>query len=256
MPSVTHHDRTTAYAHTDRDGPTLLCVHGSGGTRAVWKAQRARLDTGVVALDLGDHGESTAIDATPGNGRLEAYVDDVVAVADRTAPDVLVGHSLGGAVVLQTLLDGDVPVDAAIVLGAGPRLPVADHVQTWVATDFERFLSFMHDPDRLFHTPDNRLLTQSKQMLTDVGQSVTRADFAVCDRFDIRARLDEIDIPVLGIVGVHDTLTPPRLVTSLTDGVPTGSLAEIDDAAHMAMVEQPRRVNAEITSFLEATITE
>lgn len=254
VPSVTHHGRTTAYSHTEREGPSVLCVHGSGGTNTVWKAQRARLPADVVALDLAGHGASDAVDAEAPDPLMDAYIDDVVAVTEHTTPTVLVGHSLGGAVVLRTILDRDVAVDAAIVLGAGGRLPVADQLLDWLATDFSRFIEFMHEPDRLFHQPDDRLRTRSEQLLDAVGQQVTHRDFVVCDGYDVRDRLDHIEIPLLGVVGSHDTLTPPKLIRSLTDAVTTGAISEIPEAAHMTMVEQPQSVNTAIETFLNAEL--
>ncbi|TKX51717.1 alpha/beta hydrolase, partial [Halorubrum sp. SP3] len=41
MERVTHDGRETAYRRFDRggDGPTVCLVHGSGGTKDVWKSQ-------------------------------------------------------------------------------------------------------------------------------------------------------------------------------------------------------------------------
>lgn len=251
MPSVNHHGRTTHYTHTPRTGPRLLCIHGSGGTNTVWKAQRSRLSADVAALDLAGHGASDPVNDAPGDGLLETYVDDVVAVAEATDRTVLVGHSLGGAVVVRTLLDRGLDITAAIVVGAGLRLPVADQLLEWLATDFERFIEFLHQPDRLYHHPDDRLRHQSRQLLASVGQAVTRQDFELCRRYDVRDRIETLDTPLLGLVGDHDTLTPPQLVRDLVDAVDDGTLHSIDDAAHMAMVERPTPVNAAIETFLD-----
>ncbi|MFC6772480.1 alpha/beta fold hydrolase, partial [Halorubrum pallidum] len=45
MERVTHHGRETTYRASGRggEGPTVCFVHGSGGTKGVWKAQ-ARSD--------------------------------------------------------------------------------------------------------------------------------------------------------------------------------------------------------------------
>ena len=57
----------------------------------------------VAALDLSGHGESDDVDAEPGYTALSAYVDDVLAVAEAVDADVLVGNSLGGAVLLGVM---------------------------------------------------------------------------------------------------------------------------------------------------------
>lgn len=248
--TVTHHDRTTAYATTDRAGPTVLAVHGSGATRTVWKAQRARLESTVVAVDLAGHGASDAVTADPGPALLEAYVDDVAATARATGADVLMGHSLGGAVILQTVLDRSVDLDGAIVIGCGARLPVSDQLLTWLEEDFDRVIEFLNGPDRLFHDPSEPLRTRSRTLLEEVGRAVTRRDFQTCATYDVRDRLAELDLPILALVGAHDQLTPTPLLEELVTGLPTAELIGVPAAAHLAMVERPTPVNDAITAFL------
>ncbi len=63
--SVDHHGRETAYRYRDAggEGPTLLCVHGSGGAHGVWRGQfRLADDYPVAALDLSGHGDSDDVD--------------------------------------------------------------------------------------------------------------------------------------------------------------------------------------------------
>ncbi len=108
MQTVSHHGRRTAYESTDRggDGPRICCVHGSGSSRDLWRFQRELgAENPIVALDLSGHGDSTDIDATAGYPTLSAYVDDLLAVVERTDARILLGSSLGGAVVVHVLLE-------------------------------------------------------------------------------------------------------------------------------------------------------
>lgn len=250
MPRVSHDGRETVFGQTDRGQPSILCVHGSGGPRAVWKAQRARLDATVTALDLAGHGDSPSVEARPGPDLLATYVEDVAAVARAVDPDVLVGHSLGGAVTVTTLLDRSLELDAAVVIGAGATLPVSETLLEWLREDFERVIEFLHGPDRLFHTPDERLVERSDTLIRSVGQAVTHADFQTCTAYDVSDRLAAIEVPVLGLVGAHDRLTPPSLLEPLVDGVDDAALVAVPAAAHLAMVERPRPVNAAISEFV------
>ena len=80
MEWVTHHGRDTAYRVSDRggDGPTVCFIHGSGGSKDVWKAQARVSDRfPVVALDLSGHGDSDDIDASAGPEALDAYADEI-----------------------------------------------------------------------------------------------------------------------------------------------------------------------------------
>lgn len=254
METVTHHGRQTAYAVADRggDGVPICFVHGSGGSSAVWKSQHRLADRHpVVTLDLSGHGDSEDIDASAGYPTLSAYADDVLAVLEATDSRVLVGNSLGGAVVMQLLIDRDPDVDAAVLAGTGARLGVLEDLLDWLETDFERAVEFLHGPDRLFHDPDPELRELSMEQLYETGRPVTSRDFRTCHRFDVRSDLGAIDVPTLALYGEYDQLTPPHYHEYLADEIDEAWIGELEDAAHLAMLEQPTAFNAAITEFLD-----
>lgn len=82
--------------------PSLVLVHGWSCDRSYWKGQVGSLARSfqVVTLDLAGHGDSgqARVDWT-----IEAFGADVVAVADELGLEsmILVGHSMGGEVVLE-----------------------------------------------------------------------------------------------------------------------------------------------------------
>lgn len=253
MNSVTHHGRETAYRLSDRGGagPTVLCIHGSGGSHGVWKAQ-ARIADGypIAALDLAGHGESDDVSARPGYETLTAYADDAVAVAERTGASVLCGNSLGGAVALWIALERDLDLEGLVLAGTGAKLAVLEDLLAWLDDDFDRAIAFLHGSDRLFHDPPEEYVELSKATMRSTGQRVTERDFRTCHRFDVRDRLGEIDVPALAIVGEYDVLTPPRYHDYLADRIPAGERALVEDAAHLAMLEQPAAFNAVLDDFL------
>ena len=85
------------------DAPTALLVHGvTGWHRTWWRVGPALAAHGwrVVAVDLRGHGHSPRID---GLVTVRDLAADVIETAEATggAIDLLVGHSLGGAVALE-----------------------------------------------------------------------------------------------------------------------------------------------------------
>ncbi|ELY56941.1 alpha/beta fold hydrolase [Natronococcus jeotgali] len=254
METVRHQGRETAYDVADRGGtgPTVCFVHGSGGSRAAWKAQHRLADRyPVVAVDLSGHGDSEDVDADPGYTRLSAYADDVAAVLEETDADVLVGNSLGGAVAMHLLLEREPDVEAAVLTGTGARLGVLQDLLEWLADDFDRAVEFLHADDRLFHDPSPELREESIEGMYDCGRAVTERDFLTCHRFDVRKELHGIDVPTLVVYGEHDQLTPPQYHESLADEIDDAELVEISDAAHLAMLEQPAAFNEAVADFLD-----
>ncbi len=110
------------------EGPPLILVHGLGGAAANWTElvpllmRRHRL----LVPDLPGHGGSAALPAVAG---LEPFADRVALVAEREGmlPAAVVGHSLGGMVVLRMALrrPNDIP---AVVLAAAAGLSVGNIV--------------------------------------------------------------------------------------------------------------------------------
>ncbi|WP_396612202.1 alpha/beta fold hydrolase [Haloferax sp. S1W] len=255
--TVDHHGRTTNYRIRDAggDGPTILCIHGSGGALGAWRGQfRLANEYPVAALDLSGHGDSDDVDADAGYETFSAYVDDVVAVADETDASVLIGNSLGGAVAMTLALERELDLDALVLTGTGAKLSVLQDLLEWLDDDFDKAVEFLHGDDHLLHTTDERFVEGSKQAMYDAGQAVTRRDFYSCHTFDVRDKLGDIDVPTLALVGEHDRLTPPSYHEYLATELPDCELATIEDAAHLAMLEQPKAFNAAVQDFLDRRI--
>lgn len=261
MNSVTHHGRETAYLVSGGDGDAeVLYVHGSGGTHGLWAAQYGGSGPAhpAAALDLGGHGASEDVGVDAGPRTLDAYARDVAAVARETGAAVLVGNSLGGAVILWTAVgesppDADVDPAALVLAGTGAKLAVSEDLREWLDGDFERAVDALHGDDALFHDADERVVERSKATMRETGSAVTRRDFLSCHSFDVRERIGTVDVPALAVVGEHDRLTPPAYHEYLADHLPRGEYAEIPDAAHLAMVERPAAFNERVRAFLDRT---
>lgn len=254
MQTVDHHGRSTAYRYResrDSGGPGLCFVHGSGGSHAVWEGQFELVDrTPVAAVDLSGHGQSGDIDADPGYETLAAYAEDVAAVVDATDCRVVVGHSLGGAVALNVALEDDLPLSGLVLTATGARLAVLSDLIDLLVTDFEQAVDFLHGPGRLFHDPAPEMLEHSRTLLAKTGQAVTVRDFKTANSFDLRGQLGDIKLPATAIVGEYDRLTPLRYHRHFTAEMDC-SLLRIENAAHLAMLEQPAVFNSAVQMFLD-----
>lgn len=252
METVEHDGRTTAYRETAfGDGDPILYVHGAGSDHRVWVEQYGPNGIGpAAAVDLTGHGESDDADLAPGRETLDAYADDVVAVAEATGARTLVGNSMGGAVALWVALERDLPLDALVLCSTGAKLGVDDGLIESLGTAFEAGVEAVHGPDLLFHDADAKTIEQSKALLLETGSAVTVRDFRTCDAFDVRDHLDEVDTPALALTGEYDGMTPPSFTEYLGKHLPHCETTVIPDCAHLPMLERPEPWNSRVRTFL------
>jgi Predicted hydrolases or acyltransferases (alpha/beta hydrolase superfamily) len=74
---------------------------------------------------------------------------------------------------------------------------------------------------------------------------------AMLSRTDTTSSLDKIEIPTLLICGKDDTLTPPSVMKDMFHKIKNAEFVEIQNAGHMAPIENPDEVNSAITKFLK-----
>lgn len=100
------------------DAPAIVFVHGLGASSHVWQDQARRLAERyrTIRVDLRGHGESPTCDRPCSRHELAA---DLVALLDREAiaDAVLVGHSAGGVVAMQTAVDFTSRVRGLVLVG-------------------------------------------------------------------------------------------------------------------------------------------
>jgi pimeloyl-ACP methyl ester carboxylesterase len=66
----------------------------------------------------------------------------------------------------------------------------------------------------------------------------------------VMERLREISTPTLVICGALDQLTPVKYSQYLAEHLPHASLAIVEDAGHMAMLERPVETARHVHDFL------
>ncbi|MBN2123176.1 MAG: alpha/beta hydrolase [Deltaproteobacteria bacterium] len=232
--------------------PSLLFIHGAGGNATVWDEQASafRGKARVYRLELPGHGSSSGL----GEDRIPAYgewVRGFLEGASCRGPVVAVGHSMGGAVVLQLALDPPPLLRGIVLIGTGAKLGVMPAIFQLLATDPEGFFRTI-DLVAYGPTASEEFKKKGTAMIRRCPVEVISKDFRACDRFDVRAKLPDIRIPSLILCGQEDKLTPVRYSTFLHERIPCSRLVVIPDAGHMVMVERPEPVNQAIEEFLSS----
>lgn len=228
--------------------PSLLCVHGSGGRAENFLAQLAGLSgqVNVAAIDLPGHGQ------TPGPG-CEQVADYAAWLGDflQAGPvrPVLLGHSLGGAVVMALALSHPHLARGLILAGSGSRLKVLPAILEGVLKDFEATVGLIVR-NAYAQGVEPRQIEQGVREMLQNDPQVLWGDFTACDRFDISHRLGELALPTWCIVGAGDRMTPPKYSQYLALHIPGAGVTVIENAGHMAFIEKPAAFNEAVLDFM------
>jgi pyruvate dehydrogenase E2 component (dihydrolipoamide acetyltransferase) len=250
--------RKISYAGAGEQGDVVLLVHGYGGDRDSWLFLQEPLVARyrVYALDLPGHGTSGK---DVGDGTLDVLADAVTGVLDALGAGRahLVGHSMGGAVVLAVAARDPGRVASLTLIapsGFGSEIN-ADYLRGFADAQTRRELKPV--VGQLF--ADEGLVT--RQLVDDLlaYKRLDGVDDALhtllgtlldgdTQRGDSAAVLAQLGgaVPVTVVWGAEDRIIPATQAESVSGA----TRRVIDGAGHMPHMERP----AEVQSAIEETI--
>ncbi len=252
-------------------GPGLVLVHGFGGAKEDFGDHIEALarDHTVVIFDHRGHGASDKPDDRAAYS-LDRLVADTLDVADALGLERfrLLGHSMGGMVARRLVLENPDRVEALILMdtapGPIPGLPADDLelASAIVLAEGKDVLKPLLDERAVLDTPAYR------QMLLDRPGYQEFCDkkwddlsgvmwgtlvLEILRQPDDRARLGEISVPTLVLVGEQDKplVKPAREMAEL---IPGAQLVVIPGGGHSPQFENPDAWIAAVQAFLGALV--
>lgn len=236
-------------------GHSFLCA----GT--MWRGQVPALAEHyrVLNLDLRGHGKSGEI-TKPFS--LYDAVSDVVTVLDALGIEKAVwcGLSIGGMVAMRAALTCPERVEGLILLDTDAGAEKTYHKLKYrlmgLGAQYLGIGPFLPSIARLMfgataHRQQAALVQEWKGEFSRVHlPSILRCLEALMKRDSLLARLPEITVPALVLVGEEDRSLPPHLSHQIYDLLPNAEFVQIPAAGHLSSLEQPAPVNAAILDFL------
>jgi len=234
------------------DRPTLILVHGGGGSRDSWRFQIEGLDDefNVVALEMPGHGESGG-QSKPTISQYAHWTAQVLQAWNLPKRPVLGGHSMGGAIGIELGLTRPELLSGLILVGTGAWLGVN-------LTLLDGFNQDFHGTVRLVckwafaKNTDPKLIEEGYERMSRNAPEVLIDDFRACADFERRADVNRIGLPTLIVCGTLDKMTPPEMSELLKEKIPGARLELIDQAGHQVAAEQPERLNRLIREFIRS----
>jgi pimeloyl-ACP methyl ester carboxylesterase len=246
-------DGRTVYAATggqpfDPARPAVLFVHGAGIDHTAWQLPArwfAWHGHSVLAVDLPGHGRSQgpALDSVPELAQWLGRVMDAAGV-ERAA---VVGHSMGGAIALETAAALPERVTRIALLGTAAAIPVNAALLEAAREAPERAYRMMtawsHGAAARMGghpVPGLWMTGASLALLARNAPGVLHADLAACAAWSSgREAAGRIRCPALVLLAANDIMTPPRNGAELARLIAGACTVTLPDCGHMLVAEQP-----------------
>jgi pimeloyl-ACP methyl ester carboxylesterase len=254
------------YYEVAGQGQPFVMIHAGVADSRQWNNEFTRFARHfrTIRYDLRGYGKSEPVDGEFSHmGDLMALLD-LLELRERL---VIMGCSIGGGLALDFALAQPARVRALVMVGAGPsglKLDVQTHPKSAEAekaynagqldlvAEIETQIWF----DGMGRTPEQvnqamRTLAYDMNRLglsydaKRLGKRLPDADSPAA------ARLATLDMPVLVIVGAHDTPYMLAAADYMVQKIPSARKAIIEDAAHLSNMDQPDEFQRIVKMFLD-----
>ena len=229
-------------------GVGLLFLHGAGMDHSVfalqsrWFAGRGRP---TLAPDFPGHGRSEGVPLT----RIRDMADWVAALIEAARLDraVLVGHSMGALIALETAARHGDRVAGLGLLGAAARMPVhPDMIASAKAGTFDAvaMVSLWGLGPRAVTGgaahPGQWMLGGCQRLLERAPVGALAADLVACDAYlDGLEAAQRVACPTLVLAGERDMMAPLKGARALAEAIAGARLSTLQGAGHMMTLERP-----------------
>jgi pimeloyl-ACP methyl ester carboxylesterase len=254
---------------------------GIGCDGYVWRYLRDDLaDRFGVHPHYRGHGR-TAAPRDPKRVTIEDLADDVATVLDDAQVDraVLIGHSMGVQVALETYRRHRARVAGLILICGAPSHPLRTFrgsaaledllpmVQKWIhrVPGVVNRLTRTLLPTRLAYEVASRLEIRRELVepadfmpylegMARIDARLFVAMLSSAGQHSADDLLPEISVPTLVVAGSRDGFTPPDRSRAMADAFPGAELLEIEGGSHTAPIERPHLVDTTVRDFVARRI--
>ena len=236
----------------------LLFLHGVGGSGAAWDPQLpyfAARGYRTRAWDQPGYGGAPPVEPYD----LE-HVSAALAREIGGEPAVLVGHSMGGFIALETYARYPARVRALALCFTSAAFggSTSDFARQFIAARIAPLDQGKSMPDIAAKVipgmrgsrsePGGVALAQ--RLMGAVPPDTYRKAVRLLTTFDRRAQLAEIRVPTLLIAGSDDTVAPASVMERMAQKIPGGEYVLLEGCGHLGPMDQPDAFNAALAGFL------
>ncbi len=258
-------DNAKIYYETSGKGIPLVMIHAGVADSRQWNNEFTDFARSyqVIRYDMRGYGKSEPVDGE------FSHMSDLISLLDALEihePLVLMGCSMGGGLAMDFSLAHPSRAKALIMVDAGPsglELDVAapskfaDAEKAFDAGDLDLvaeietqiwFDGMGRTPEQVNQEMRNLLYEMNRIALShevkQLGKRLPNTQTPAVDR------LGDLEIPVLIIVGAHDTPYMLAAADYMLEKIPSARKVIIADAAHLPNMDQPHEFQGIVKDFL------
>ena len=252
------------------EGQPFVMIHAGVADSRQWNNEFAHFANHfrVLRYDMRGYGKSEPVDGE------YSHLQDLTALLDHLhldQPLILMGCSMGGGMAMDLALAQPARVRALIMVDSGPTgleldvselaafeeaeeaynagdLDLTAEIETQIWFDGLGRTPAQVDPAmrRLAYEMNRNALSHEAKK---VGKRLPDAQVPAV------GRLNELDMPVLVIVGANDIPYMLAAADYMVEKIPSARKETIADAAHLPNLDQPGEFRRIVTTFLDAVTT-
>ncbi len=261
---ITVNDLTVSYNDEGENGaPVIIFIHGFPFNKSMWDKQVKALKENyrVIAYDVRGHGDS---DSGTGDFSIDLFADDLLSLMDELKIDkaMLCGLSMGGYIALNAVEKHPDRFDALILSDTNciadsleakeKRLKTIESIKKNGVEKFaEESIINLFAPESL-STKKVEIAAVREMIVNTSKQSISKTLRAFYERKETCSRLQDINIPVLIMVGKEDKITPPEAAQMMHEKIVDSVLYIIEHAGHLSNLENPIDFNSQLEELVSS----
>ena len=211
----------------------------------------------ILRYDTRGHGKSKP---TPGPYTLEMLADDVLGLWDELGikKSHFIGLSLGGMIAQSIALRYSDRLHSVAICDSRADCPEG-YRSNWhqrIPEVEEKGMEPLVEPTILRWFTEECRATQPEMMdkVRNMVRTTSSVGYIGCAHailgLDYLSKLKTISLPAIFLVGAQDGGTPPEAAQAMHEEVTGSQYVEIDPAAHVSNMENPKAFNGALEKFL------
>jgi len=247
------------------EAPVVIFIHGFPFNKSLWKAQMEALQDNfrVIAYDVRGHGES---EAGTENFSIELFASDLILLMDTLKIDKasLCGLSMGGYIALSAIGKHPQRFDSLILCDTQcladtyeakeKKMKAAEAIhKNGVEKYAEESIKNLFAANS-FNEKKKEIATVKEMIQGTSKNSLTNTLFALSDRKGTCTQMQDIEVPVLIMVGKEDKITPPSASILMHEKIQGSVLKILEHAGHVSNLENPTAFNLHLKNFIQQVV--